>query len=143
MKGTNEDLPNQNGLRSHEERVNEQKPFRKEMKDFNFGKIFLGIILVIVGLIYLVQATDLIPVEININIWQLWPLLIVALGLALLTGRSWVTIVLGSIATVIVLGIIGIVLFGNVDSEDGVSIEIRRSIPSWPLPARHVSGGSI
>ena len=76
------------------------------------GRMLIGLVFVLVGLAYLGNSTGWFNV--NIDIWRLWPLLIVISGLSMLSRRGWVSWLIGSIMTVIVLGAVALVLFSNV-----------------------------
>lgn len=92
----------------------------------NFGRFFLGTVLVFVGLVYLGENLELFNI-VSVNILELWPLFLIILGLSVLFSRgrlgklaAVVTIILTiTIGLGIALGGVGIVnqLSGNVIEE--------------------------
>jgi len=86
---------------------------------FNFGRLFLGIILLVVGLFYLGRNMGIIPDSYNINIWMLWPVLIIYFGLSMIGSRSWLSTLAGAVATFIILVIVMMAVFmGNINNFD-------------------------
>ena len=84
---------------------------------FNFGRLFLGIILLAVGLFYLGRNTGIIPDSYNINIWMLWPVFIIYFGLSMIGSRSWLATLAGAVATFIILAIVMMAVFmGNINN---------------------------
>lgn len=75
------------------------------------GRLLVGLVLVMVGLAYLGNSTGWF--HINIDLWRLWPLLIVILGLSMLSRRGWVAWLIGAIVTLVVLGAVALALFSN------------------------------
>lgn len=75
--------------------------------EFNFGKFFLGFFLVLLGLAYLAKNAGWLPANFNINVRDLWPLLIIVAGLSLLSGRNWTVIILGLILTFLIIALVG------------------------------------
>lgn len=74
---------------------------------FNLGRVFFGIILVLIGLYFLAKNFGWISFE--INIWQLWPLIIILIGLSMMSIRSWVG---GLIAGLVILGVFLVIFYG-------------------------------
>lgn len=81
---------------------------------FNFGRLFLGLLLVILGVAFLADNLGLVRISVNFDLSQLWPLLVIFLGLSLLSGRGFVSFLIGIVVTVAVLALVGAMLFGNV-----------------------------
>lgn len=80
---------------------------------FNFGKLFFGLLVVFFGLYYLARNTGWLPVDLQINWILIWPILIIFAGLSLLTGRNWLTAIIGVITTLIVIVAVVLMLFGG------------------------------
>jgi hypothetical protein len=80
---------------------------------FNFGKLFFGLLVIFFGLYYLARNTGWLPVDLQINWILIWPILIIFAGLSLLTGRSWLTAIIGIITTLIVVVAVVLMLFGG------------------------------
>jgi hypothetical protein len=85
----------------------------RERSGFNFGRLAIGLILVFIGLIYLIQANGWINMNINFDWWKLWPLIIVIIGLSMLSGRGWLSGVIGIIVLMTILVIVGLLIFSD------------------------------
>lgn len=106
----------------------ENKKSDDEVREFNFGRLFLGIVILAIGLFYLGRGTGIIPAGYNINIWQLWPVLIIYIGLSMLRSRGWFGTAIGIIGTILILIAVGISMFaGNVISVG--STQVIKNIP--------------
>lgn len=80
----------------------------------NFANIFLGVLLIAFGGLFLASNLGVLPaLAFNINFWQLWPLLIIIAGLSLLNGRGWFSLILGSIVTLVLLGLVLLIFLGG------------------------------
>lgn len=55
---------------------------------FGAGRLFFGIIIILIGFMYLGRSLGILPVSIGINLWQYWPLAIILAGLSILSGRG-------------------------------------------------------
>lgn len=84
-------------------------------KHFNFGKLSFGLFLIIVGLLYLAKNLGWLNLEFNLDLWRLWPLLIVFAGLSMLTSRNLASIFAGIVLTLTVLTITLILIVGPTD----------------------------
>jgi hypothetical protein len=100
-----------------------QPPQKKPPRGYNYGNLFLGTFIVLVGFVLLGQSTGLY--HINLDIWQLWPLLIIAIGLSLLSRGSWVAALITALVTILVLAIIGTVILINAVSGEGGTFQSR------------------
>ncbi|KKR37252.1 MAG: hypothetical protein UT69_C0009G0019 [Candidatus Yanofskybacteria bacterium GW2011_GWE1_40_10] len=58
---------------------------------FNLGKLFLGIILIVVGVIFIGQNYGLFNVDLNLNWRLLWPVVIIFLGLSMIGQGGWIS----------------------------------------------------
>ena len=99
----------------HEEAVPkaEKRRRRKECCNFNLGRVLFGILLVFVGIIYFLKTTGIIGININIDVWRLWPLLIVFAGLSMINFRGWIGILASILLTLIVIATIFFAVFFN------------------------------
>lgn len=61
---------------------------RQDIKHWRIGRIFWGLLLVLIGGLVLASNYGLVSVD-WFNLWRLWPLFIVAIGLSILTFRGW------------------------------------------------------
>ncbi len=86
---------------------NEDRTMRYEINPINLGTVFFGVSVIFIGLYYLARNLDLVPQDLQISLWQLWPVLIIIAGLSFLKLRSWITIFLGIVTVVALIGLIG------------------------------------
>ncbi len=84
-----------------------------QRKSFNVGRLFLGLTLIIIGFLYLAKNTGWLPVGFNFNFIELWPILIVFLGLSMLSRHSQVSTTIGLIVTLLVLLLIAVMVLGG------------------------------
>jgi hypothetical protein len=68
--------------------------------NFDFNKVFIGAVFILIGLAYLFKILGL--VNFNINIFIFWPLLIIFLGLSVLSKRNITSNVIGIVTALIV-----------------------------------------
>jgi len=95
-----------------------------ESVEYSFNKVFFGLFAVIYGLAFLINYTGLI--SLNVNLYLIWPLFIIFIGLSLFLKRDAVSTSLGAtIATVCVA-----VVFISFISSSPV---IRNSISIFPV----------
>lgn len=69
-----------------------------ELLEYSISKVFLGIFAFIYGLMFLIDNLDIYPM--NINVANLWPLLIVFIGLSFFEKKNVTSTIIGSIATI-------------------------------------------
>jgi hypothetical protein len=87
--------------------------YAKNPHRFDFGKLSLGLFLIVLGILYLGKNMGWINLDFNFNLWQLWPLLIIFAGLSLLTGRTVASIFAGIILTLTVITIALVMILGQ------------------------------
>lgn len=80
---------------------------------WNMGKIFWGLALVAVGVLYLVQNLGIVSLNLQ-AVWQLWPLIIIAFGLSVLSAQHIVWRIVSLIFTI--LAIVLVVRFAVSDT---------------------------
>ena len=80
--------------------------------NWNVGKIFWGLLLVLVGGLALANNFGLIDVNFA-NLWRLWPLLIVAAGISILSLNNMAGRIVTIVLVVITLGAVTWVMVGN------------------------------
>lgn len=90
----------------------------------NLGSIFLGILLIAIGFLYFASNLGLLPSNLGINPLQLWPLIIVVIGLSILSSRGWASTILGSIVFLAVIAILGLGIAGGL-RPDAITTDIR------------------
>ena len=81
--------------------------------ELNLGQLFLGLILIFGGLLYLAKNMDWLNFELNLPLARFWPILLVFAGLAMIKTRSLLTTVLGIIAVLLTFAVIAWVIFGT------------------------------
>ena len=102
-----------------EQRLSEKKqPLRdRQNKGFNFGSLFLGLIILSVGIFYLCKNYGWLPENLNLEILRLWPILIIAVGLSLLNSRGFLSKTIGFIIFLIVITITSFIIFYGVKND--------------------------
>ncbi len=102
-----------------EQRLSEKKqPFYdRKNKGFNFGSLFLGLIILSVGIFYLCKNYGWLPENLNLEILRLWPILIIAVGLSLLNSRGFLSKTIGFIIFLIVITITSFIIFYGVKND--------------------------
>ncbi len=80
-------------------------------RDFNFGNLFLGLVILIIGIFYLSQNYGWLPENMNLNILRLWPILVIAFGLSLLNTKDFLSKLVSFIIFLIVIVITSFIIF--------------------------------
>jgi hypothetical protein len=83
----------------------------EKSRGLGLGRLLFGLVLVLIGLAYLGNSTGWFNV--NFDFWRLWPLIIVFMGLSMLSRRGWISWLIGSIVTLVVLGAVALVIFSH------------------------------
>lgn len=84
----------------------------KKPKRWNFGGMFWGLLLVLVGVLLLLDNLNVITTQFD-NIWQLWPVLIIGAGLSFLSLRGWLGALIFFLAAVALLGLVAFTVVEN------------------------------
>jgi len=79
----------------------EQKKTKKEVVNFGGNGSFLGVFVVIFGLIIMLNSLNII--SINVDMWMIWPIFVIFLGLSLFTRKDNVSLMVGSVVSLIVI----------------------------------------
>lgn len=95
--------------------IEQPEESRPKRTSWNVGRIFWGLLLVVVGALILANNFGWVDVHWD-NLWRLWPLMIVAAGLSVLSLRNWVWRLIT--ATFVVLALGAVVLVSLVDYGD-------------------------
>lgn len=80
-------------------------------RGYNFGNLFLGLIVVSVGIFYLSKNYGWLPQDVNMEIVRLWPVLIIAAGLSLLDGRGFLSKTSGFLIFLAVIAATSFIVF--------------------------------
>ena len=67
------------------------------------GFLFWGLFLIPIGLVPLLVRAGVLPEDMFTDVWRFWPVLLIALGVALLLGRSQASLI-GTVLIALVLG---------------------------------------
>jgi len=114
MENNNTERNNDQGQRPSEK---EQPSYDCQNKGFNFGNLFLGLIILSVGIFYLCKNYGWLPENLNLEILRLWPILIIAVGLSLLNNKGFLSRTIGFIIFLIVITITSFVIFYGVKND--------------------------
>ncbi|MDD3170611.1 MAG: GerMN domain-containing protein [Candidatus Pacebacteria bacterium] len=94
--------------------LNKKKFEECEGADFSLTKALAGLIIILVGFAFLFKNLDLI--DFDFNLFSLWPLLVVLLGLMLLSKKNLVSDMVGVITIILVLVALFFVIFPHRNS---------------------------
>ena len=95
----------------------EQPSYDRQNKGFNFGNLFLGLIILSVGIFYLCKNYGWLPENLNLEILRLWPVLIIAVGLSLLNNKGFLSKTIGFIIFLTVITITSFIIFYGVKND--------------------------
>jgi len=98
------DQKSEKNVSENEEVNNEQKPVEMQ-KSFSPARLFFGLIILLIGIVYLLNNAGITHININFNFNLLWPIILIGIGLSLLSRKSWITWVLVLVFILIMLGI--------------------------------------
>ena len=63
----------------------------------SFSRAIIGLLLIIFGLIYLGKNLGILPFDINLNVYNFWPLIIIVIGFLLVNKKAKLSILAGVI----------------------------------------------
>ena len=89
----------------------------KKSKNWNIGAMFWGLLFVLIGVLLLLNNFGIIEVNLS-NIWQLWPVLIIGIGLSVLSPRGWLWGIISIILTIAMLGLVAFAVIDNPTYRD-------------------------
>lgn len=96
----------------------------KSTKPFNFGKLSFGLMVVLVGLLYLGVNMGFLPQSVWPDVAKLWPVFIIIFGLSLISGNGLASFLVGSIITMTVLALVVILTFSNIKPADNNDLSL-------------------
>ncbi len=89
-----------------------------EKKPRPLGRIYFALILVLLGVYYFARNLGLIPPQFDLDLWQLWPLAIIFFGLAIMSARSWFSVIVSLVVLMIV--VFGIFIFFSANNYQDI-----------------------
>lgn len=96
-----------------------------------YRSLFWPIVLIGVGVIWLLVNLGYVSTANAFNLWRLWPLLLIAAGLDILAGRR--APIVGALFGLIVIGVVGVFLLGNVQIPGTVSAQVKTERIHLPI----------
>lgn len=108
----------------------ESRQLAGKRRNFNLGRLFLGLAVIMVGLFYLGRELGWIPDTLHFDWNIIWPLLVIFLGISLITIRTVWGLALGALAIVAILGLAAasfVLRVGPAGSDRGVIINEERT----------------
>lgn len=84
----------------------------EKQKRWNVGSVFWGLLLIMIGVLFLLDNLDVVTVNFN-NVWQLWPVFIIGAGLSLLSLKGWFGALVSFVAAIAVLGLVAFAVVDN------------------------------
>ncbi len=94
-------------VKSAEEKIREIHHHHYRNRGFNFGRLLFGLIVIMFGLAFLARNAGWLPYDISVDWSLLWPIAVILVGLSLMTGQGWASLVIGVVVTLGVLFLIG------------------------------------
>jgi len=102
-----------NGHHDHGSHADEHSPVSRQGLSVNFGLLFIGIVLVLIGVGTLADDFGLLEFNALVLRTHIVPLLVIALGLSILPRRGGAAVVIGTLVTVGALLVLVLILFGS------------------------------
>lgn len=99
----------------------------EKKRGWNAGSVFWGLLLVLVGSLFLVNNLEIADVNFA-SLWQLWPLLIVAIGLSIIPIKGKLGTALTAIFMVGALTLVALTALGYVSPIDDGKITTRNAV---------------
>jgi len=75
---------------------------------WNAGHIFWGLLLVLIGMLFLLQNLDVVDINFA-NLWMLWPIFIIMIGVSMVALRGWLGVVISALVAVAALTLVTLV----------------------------------
>jgi hypothetical protein len=117
------------------EETNESQKTEEKKVEYEFTKKprggFGAIFLIAIGTIFLLNNFELLPWTIWVNIWRLWPVILIFIGLRIIAGRNMLT---NFIITILVLIFFALVILIPL-ARYNLSVDrwLKENIPSWSV----------
>jgi len=108
--------------------MNKTNHVKFESTDYSFNKVFFGLFAVIYGLAFLINFTGLI--YFNINLYLIWPLFIIFIGLSLFKKRDVISTSLGATVATICFALVIISFIPpvkiNIDNISFIPVSVEK-----------------
>lgn len=101
----------------------------KQARKWNFGSVFWGLLIILIGTLLLLKNFNIINVNL-LGLWRLWPVLIIGLGLSMLSLRGWLGALVSFIASVLLLGLVALTIIDNPIYPGTISPNIQTTTQS-------------
>lgn len=98
------------------------KAERAQQKTVNAGSVFWGLLLIALGVLFLLENLDIVQLHLE-NVWQLWPLLIVGVGVSLLNLKGALGVVVN---VLLIAAALGLAIIG-VTNESGLRLTAQEA----------------
>ena len=112
----------QNTPKSEPEKVREIHHHHYEKRSFNPARLFIGLLILLVGLMYLGNVSGWYNIGLNLDWSIIWPLIVIFIGLSLLGGHGWVGRILGGLLAVVVAIIVLMIIFGGLNMGSNLKV---------------------
>lgn len=83
-------------------------------RGWNMGNIFWGLLFVLIGTLFLLENFNVVDVDFT-RLWRLWPLLIIAAGVSVLSVKGWIGTLISGVVVAGMLGLIALTALGTFD----------------------------
>lgn len=119
----------------------------KDPRKWNVGSVFWGLLLVLIGSLLLLDNLNIIEANFS-NLWQLWPVLIIGIGISMLSLRGWLGGLVSLVIAIALLGLVTLVVVDNPfypavrDSETQKVIEVEEAVDARELDVSIKTGAS-
>jgi spore germination protein GerM len=97
---------------------NENQIKSAEAVEYSFNKVFFGLFALIYGLAFLINYTGL--VSLNVNLYLLWPLFIIFIGLSFFRKRDVISTSLGSTIATLCVALVSISFMSSIPQSSDV-----------------------
>ena len=84
---------------------------------FRANKLFLGALTAFIGVFLLMDKFGFARINLKIGLWDLWPILIILVGLSMFNFRSFIGIFFGIIVSLSMAIIVAMILFGHLEVQ--------------------------
>ena len=95
---------------------------------FDLGGLFWGLGFILIGSLFLLHNLGFVSVDLS-NLWRLWPLILVAIGLSIISLKGLVPKVVAAVLLIAILAVSGLVLTGYIQpNRDEVRVESQEVV---------------